>query len=254
MKAPGDDVESGDDHEGGDIEASIRKELGSLNSAASSGEEQKRVFTPVRMHVDCILFTKTQPPVEPVEFVNRICQDAKAASSGKTRYVNRLTPITRSGWANEKGVDEIARAVLAKWFVLADDTSAGEKALPAYSVSAPLILTMLVPWWCRRLTPQYAIRPSIRNHATLSRDSVIKQIAALVDSRHKVKLEAPDKVIIVDIFKVGNRADCEEHAPPLLTRWQTVCGMSVVDGDWDSLKRYNLTELYACNSQSAAAN
>lgn len=26
---------------------------------------------------------------------------------------------------------------------------------------------------------------------------------------------------------------------------QAVCGMSVVDGDWDELKRYNLTELYA---------
>lgn len=25
---------------------------------------------------------------------------------------------------------------------------------------------------------------------------------------------------------------------------QTVCGMSVVDGDWDELKKYNMTELY----------
>lgn len=25
---------------------------------------------------------------------------------------------------------------------------------------------------------------------------------------------------------------------------QTVCGISVVPGDWETLKRYNLTELY----------
>lgn len=25
---------------------------------------------------------------------------------------------------------------------------------------------------------------------------------------------------------------------------QTVCGLSVVDGDWDELKKYNMTELY----------
>ena len=28
------------------------------------------------------------------------------------------------------------------------------------------------------------------------------------------------------------------------TKRQTVCGMSVVDGDWDELKKYNMTELY----------
>lgn len=39
------------------------------------------------------------------------------------------------------------------------------------------------------------------------------------------------------------------------TRPQTVCGISVVDGDWDALKRYNLTELYsqARNAQNTEA-
>jgi tRNA acetyltransferase TAN1 len=32
-------------------------------------------------------------------------------------------------------------------------------------------------------------------------------------------------------------------------RSQTVCGMSVVDGDWDDLKRYNLAELYTATSK-----
>jgi hypothetical protein len=31
---------------------------------------------------------------------------------------------------------------------------------------------------------------------------------------------------------------------------QTVCGLSVVPGDWERLKRYNLTELYRLSSGS----
>lgn len=37
----------------------------------------------------------------------------------------------------------------------------------------------------------------------------------------------------------------QEPRIALITLPQTVCGMSVVDGDWDELKRYNLTELYS---------
>lgn len=60
-----------------------------------------------------------------------------------------------------------------------------------------------------------------------------------------MNLGAPDKVILVDIYQVSslplplsiiNNTKC-------ITA-QTVCGFSVVPGDWDSLKRYNLTELY----------
>ncbi|ROW15725.1 hypothetical protein VPNG_02034 [Cytospora leucostoma] len=58
-----------------------------------------------------------------------------------------------------------------------------------------------------------------------TRADVINRIAGLVDTQHKVDLGAPDKVILVDIY-------------------QTVCGFSVVPGDWEQLKRYNLTELY----------
>lgn len=73
---------------------------------------------------------------------------------------------------------------------------------------------------------QYAIRPSIRNHSKLKRDFVITEIAGIVDPElHKVNLSTPDKVILIDIY-------------------QAVCSMSVVGGDWDNLKKYNLSEIY----------
>jgi tRNA acetyltransferase TAN1 len=53
---------------------------------------------------------------------------------------------------------------------------------------------------------QYAIRPTFRNHNTLKRDFVIHAIAGLInDKRHRVNLEAPDKVILVDIYQVRSQ-------------------------------------------------
>lgn len=74
---------------------------------------------------------------------------------------------------------------------------------------------------------------------------VINTIAGLInDDRHKVNLTTPDKVILVEIYQVSNNPE-SEYVPLSLTLVQTVCGISVVDGDWDELKRFNLTELYS---------
>ena len=53
---------------------------------------------------------------------------------------------------------------------------------------------------------QYAIRQSIRNNNEVKNSELIKQIADLVDPRHKVNLSSPDKVILVDVFQV-----CAHH-------------------------------------------
>jgi tRNA acetyltransferase TAN1 len=76
---------------------------------------------------------------------------------------------------------------------------------------------------------------------------VINTVAGLInDDRHKVNLSSPDKVILVDIYQVSNGGTVPNSVLNGPTNsWQTVCGMSVVDGDWDELKRYNLTELYS---------
>ncbi|KAM5441314.1 hypothetical protein MferCBS31731_003743 [Microsporum ferrugineum] len=73
---------------------------------------------------------------------------------------------------------------------------------------------------------KYAIRPTIRNNSDCHRDSVIKLIAGIVGSEHSVDLKNYDLLILVDVI-------------------QTMCGMSVVEGDYDELKRYNLAEIYS---------
>lgn len=109
-----------DDEEDGDIEAAIQKEVAALTAKAPADGEPD-VFTPMKMNVDCLVFVKTAAPIEPVEFVRRICTDAKDSTDStqlKCRYVNRLTPVVVLGKASESGLVEVAKAALAPYFDL----------------------------------------------------------------------------------------------------------------------------------------
>ncbi|KAJ5674108.1 hypothetical protein N7462_009547 [Penicillium macrosclerotiorum] len=72
---------------------------------------------------------------------------------------------------------------------------------------------------------RYAIRPSIRGNGKFKRNPLIKTIADIVGPEHPVNLTNYDKMILVDVC-------------------QNVIGMSVVDSDYDQLKRFNLAEIY----------
>lgn len=125
-----------------DIEALVQKEI---NSLKSSPKGKGRYFTRIRLNVECLLFSKTQPPIDPVAMAHRISADAKrdaeeaAMATGEAiesglaapvararacRYLNRLTPITASGRATEKGVQDVAREVLPPWFAMAPRSAA----------------------------------------------------------------------------------------------------------------------------------
>ncbi|KAK3989659.1 tRNA acetyltransferase TAN1 [Cladorrhinum sp. PSN332] len=234
-----------EDSDDGDIEAAIQKEVAALN-ANRKGTDGGHSWTPLKMNVDCLLFVKTKAPIEPTAFVRRICEDAKSSESGqmKCRYVNRLTPVTVTGKATEQGLAEVAREALAPFFDLSgkrktegDNGQDGDTSEAKTGDEKPK--TEKEEGEGEKEKEKgftFAIRPSIRNHSKLKRDVVINTIAGMInDDRHKVNLSSPDKVILVDVY-------------------QTVCGISVVDGDWDELKRYNLTELYGqANLKSGGA-
>ncbi|KAI1773731.1 hypothetical protein F4818DRAFT_421592 [Hypoxylon cercidicola] len=195
-----------DDDGDDDIESAIQREVESMKPTVKSKDA---TFQPMRMELDCLLFIRTKPPVDPVKLVQQICKDAKGITDKqqrRSRFINRFTPVTLTAKANETGVEEVARKVLGGHFQLVGDE--GEQPTTTESDAC-----------------SYAIRPSFRAHNTLKRDDVIKKVASLIASCHKVNLTSPDKVILIDIF-------------------QTFCGMSVVDGEWEALKRYNLHEIY----------
>jgi len=169
------------------------------------------MFQPVFLDVQCVLFFKLQPAIEPVDFVHRICEEAASNPTGrKHRFLNRLTPMTRMGRATQTDLEALAREVLQKHFRLVDGEGTEGKAGESDDAQD----------FC-----SYAIRPTIRNHSLLKRDVVINTIANLIDKSHKVSLTNPDKVILVELY-------------------QNVCGISVVGSDWETLNRYNLNEIY----------
>ena len=101
---------------------------------------------------------------------------------------------------------------------------------------------------------QFAIRPSIRSNTKFKRDDVIKTVAAAVGHDHSVDLKNYDLLILVDVIQVS----CSHPAPTCQSARltghhsfpQNIIGMAVVGSDYDRLKRFNLSELYAPTSKA----
>jgi tRNA acetyltransferase TAN1 len=117
-----------------DIESSIQKEVASM----SSQKKSLKPFTPVSIDLPCVIFFKTRPPIDPVDFVSRICKEIVSTPGiRRMRYVNRLTPVSIIGKATEKGLEELGNIVLAQHFVLSDAEEKPEDFHVAPSVSGP---------------------------------------------------------------------------------------------------------------------
>ena len=116
---PGDTSIPSDEEEEADVEASLKRELDAMKATGKEAKLAGRIFTPVKMNVACLLFVRTRAPVEPVEFVKRICQDARSGEQRtRSRYVNRLVPMSYVGRATEEGLVELVRRVLGAVFDL----------------------------------------------------------------------------------------------------------------------------------------
>lgn len=180
--------EDDNEEEEGDIEDAVKAELSGMKTTGM--DKSKLFFEPVFIETACVLFWKTRAPIVPTEFIAKICEDAAAGEKRKCRFVNRLTPMTEMGKANESGLKEVGRRVLsAAGFDLAG--TAGQDAEGALADGE------------KGSAFSYAIRTTIRNHSLWKRDAVIPLVANLVSKKHKVNLSKPDKVIVVEIYQVS---------------------------------------------------
>ncbi|KAM5352120.1 hypothetical protein ACJ41O_004843 [Fusarium nematophilum] len=246
VKPAGEEAEDEKEDEEQDIEASIQQELASM---APQKPKTKQIFTPISTSLECLFFMKTMIPVEPLQLVTRICQDAKDCPDPrqrKVKYINRLTPVFDTDRATDKGIDRVARTVLAPYFELKSESGndVTEKAAASQDEGDGAAS-------CTGCLLQYAIRYNIRNHTAFKSAVVIKKIADLVSPKHKVNLTSPDKVVLVEIYQVsGPLAYSTYRGIMKLTSAETFCGVSVVDGkQWEELKRYNINELYKLGSE-----
>ncbi|RKP24630.1 hypothetical protein SYNPS1DRAFT_16893 [Syncephalis pseudoplumigaleata] len=210
---------AGEEH-GGDaalsVEDEIAQELASLQQAK---EKQTRLFTSLATQTECVVFIRTRPPVEPVSMARTILQDFATTQQQRTRYTNRIVPITLTCRSQLDDIERMATTVLAPIFHTED---AAEHPIKASG---------------RRMGSMYgyfAIQPKIRNCDRVDRDELIKLIARVVGPHHKVDLTQPDRTIIVEVLK-------------------SICGMSVVE-NYNELKRFNVYALTTPSSTTDNTN
>ncbi|KAK9451942.1 uncharacterized protein V1518DRAFT_409967 [Limtongia smithiae] len=178
-----------------DVEAAVMKELAGLSKT-----KDKNLFTPVNIDCECVLFFRTKKPVDPTSFVHALCTHALESGTKSTRHTLRLSPVALTAPATAEDLIALTNKIIPLYFGgHKDDDSA-----PSF---------------------KFAIRPTIRNHNTLTREQVIQLVAANVGSRHSVDLTSYDRLIIIECFK-------------------NIVGMSVVPGDFEKLKRFNLQQIF----------
>ncbi|THY67287.1 hypothetical protein D6C87_10305 [Aureobasidium pullulans] len=205
---------AGSDDEGDgeiNIEAEIQQELADMRKPPS---QSKPLFWSIKLDVQCVIFFKTRAPVEPVSFVRRIVEDAAKPNAPKrTRFCNRLMPMTLMGKATENGLIKVAQEVLAPHF--------HQEPHVSRKVGCTAVVKPLRCLW----NMQFAIRPTIRNHNVMKRMDIIQNIAHTVGPGHQVDLKKPDLLIMIEVYT-------------------SICGISVIPNDYDALKKYNLAEIF----------
>ncbi|KAF8443346.1 hypothetical protein BGX38DRAFT_1120220 [Terfezia claveryi] len=174
-----DDNDDDDDDGEMDIEAMMAKELDSMRNTGKKGKQpsnadnalENKMFVSVKLDTQCVLYFRTNPPINPSNFVHAICSDFAASGTKQSRYTSRLTPIERTGKATVEGIEEVAMHVLKPHF------HEGQEGV------------------------RFAIRPSLRHHDVLTRDVIIKTVARCVGLQHKVDLKNYDVLILVEVYK-----------------------------------------------------
>lgn len=173
------DVEDKDDDEDENeqelsIEDSIKKELEELQQPKVDNKKRE-TFQFIDLGCECVVFCKTRKPVDPVDFVRKICEESFEHKIKNTRFTQKLTPITFSSSASIEEVTKLAKKVLAPHF----HKEQGQEPV------------------------KFAVKVSARNFNTIDKMDIIKKVAECVgrDHGHSVDLKKFDKLVLVECFK-----------------------------------------------------
>ena len=151
----------------------LARELEGIKSAGQKGADGRdKMFISVKIDAQCVVYFRTNPPIQPSSFVHAICTDFALSGTKQSRWTSRLTPIERTGKATVEGVEEVARHVLKPWF------HEGQTGVA------------------------FAIKPTLRHHDVLTRDVIITTVAKCVGQNHRVDLKKYDVLILVEVYKV----------------------------------------------------
>ncbi|GAV49733.1 hypothetical protein ZYGR_0P03790 [Zygosaccharomyces rouxii] len=165
------------------IEDEVKRELSQLNGSKDSSNQgqdrQKEILKFIDLSCECVIFCKTRRPVVPEQFVKSIMEDLADPSdmAKRTRYIQKLTPITYSCSSSMEQLGKLAAKVLQPHF---HDPSVTQDY-------------------------KFAVEVTRRNFNTLERDDIIKKVVSEVlngsEHNHQIDLKNYNKLILVECFK-----------------------------------------------------
>ncbi|KAJ3042605.1 hypothetical protein HK097_001967 [Rhizophlyctis rosea] len=167
--------------------------------------KQQKLFYPMTMSMDCVVFIRTLPPIDPVHLVHRIFLDLAEKKRRKTRLTQRLIPISKTCHA---GIDDITALTreLTKDVFPPDEKQKGAKSAETTERGESL--------------PTWMFEFKCRWNDNITRDRLLQHIPALIPEKYKVHLGNPDIVLSYQIIK---------H----------ICGISLLK-DYIKFRKYNL--------------
>lgn len=172
-----------------DIAAQIAAELSDIKSSERSrGPSSKKTAAPrfknVETDTECFLFISVSPPFDPYLLVYTILSDVDLSGEPRSRFVQRLTPVTATCAANQTDLTALARTILPSYFSTSPDEP-----------------------------KTFKIDPRIRSHSKLKRGDVIQVLASNIPTAepeveggerrrvHNANLTNPDYWIVVEVVK-----------------------------------------------------
>lgn len=188
----GDGNDDSDDE--GDTGLSLEDQISQELKAMKKPRSQQR-FANCQTDTPCVVFISCKTPVDPVQLVMKYVNNVQETGSSQTRHVHRLLPVSDTCYAGIPEMKVLCQKVFEDFF---------RKEEPERKF-------------------KFKIELRIRNHTTLTRQTIIQHVASWVPEGHTVSLGEPDIFILVEVFK-------------------SVCGVSIVR-DYYKFSKFNVVEL-----------
>lgn len=166
--------------ENGDIASQIAAELNSIKASESKRGKKKDGlvrFRNIETDTECFLFISVSPPFDPYLLVYTILSDTEASGEPRSRFIQRLTPVSSTTLANPDSLTSLSRSILPRYF---PPTGPGRT---------------------------FKIDPRIRSHSKLKRGEVIQIVASSIPTGeggervHNANLTSPDLWVVVEVVK-----------------------------------------------------
>ncbi|KIJ13425.1 hypothetical protein PAXINDRAFT_136074 [Paxillus involutus ATCC 200175] len=182
-----------EDEDVGDLEAQVAREV-----AAIKRPRVEKRFVTCQTNTPCVVFISCRPPVDPVKLIVTHAENVRKTGVTRTKYTHRLIPVSGSCIANLPEIQSLCRRTFPSFFAQDDGNDPSQ-------------------------TRKYKIDLRMRNHNTLDRLDIIKEVAKCMPDNYTVDLDGPEVFVLVEVFK-------------------SVCGVSILR-DYYKLQKFNVMTL-----------